>query len=80
MGRRSDTEAIARRPLEGSLTHTTTTEKIGTGYVTTETTYNSHTGEHREKKTLSGIPPRRDPAREEGLKDTMQYLNNDRIG
>jgi hypothetical protein len=77
--RLNDTVALTTRPLEGNECRTISTEKVGMGYVVTETYSNSSTGEYRCKKSLTGVPPRiTGPDNDGGLKGAMTYLNDDK--
>lgn len=87
MARRlNDTSALTARPMEGCLEKTRSVRKIDNGYLVRESTYNSMTGECRSRESYSKKPAGiggESPSLvgnegEASLRDTMQYLNNDK--
>jgi hypothetical protein len=76
--RLNDTAGLASRPLEGTLEHSRTVEKVGQAYLVTERTWNSKTGDCKVVKSIEGEPPRVTGPNDAGLRGAMDYLNDDK--
>lgn len=86
MARLNDTRAIAESPSSGEIEHSIRSRKVGEGYVVSNSTYNSSTGEHKCNEEYYSSPPRiipgrvarsgaqKDAAGSRGLSDTMDYM------
>ena len=86
--RLNDTMAIAGSPPRSGENHSISVRAVDNGYVVSQCTFNPMTEEYKNSEAFYKECPRIMPAKvfrgsspdmgEGGLRDTMQYLNNDK--
>lgn len=82
MSRLNDTAGLTARPLEGEMERTQRVRKIDNGFIVSNSSYNSSTGEYKCSEEYSSSPPKgmgggtssRSGVGDEGLSDTKKYL------